>query len=231
MCHTATGAAHDRPLHKEDIPLIGASYQNCLGERAVTKIAEVLTDHHSPQPAVLIAALEMAHRAKHQDRGMYPWPMMPFSVLDLDTLERVQTDEMAAFHTVFESMALAERTMDLLNGVLARELGLQLRLVCDCGCISDDFETDILGSAAYQEINLIRSVAEAAGTQVIRASTFSSPEWTSRDLDMGPREIESYQRMWGILKMLPYRSFDISASVADQVSYLRQLKGKQALAA
>jgi len=231
MCHTATGAAHDRPLHKEDIPLIEASYLNCLGGHAVSKIVDALTDHHSPQPAVLIAVLEMAHRARHKDRGMYPWSMMPFSALDLDTLERVQTDEMAAFHTVFESMALAERNMDLLNDVLASELGLQLRLVCDCGCISDDFETDILGSMAYQEVNFIRSVAEAAGTKVIRVPTFASSEWTSRDLDMGPQEIESYRRMWGILRMLPHRSFDVSALVAGQVSYLRHLKGKQALAA
>lgn len=231
MCHTATGSAHDRPLHADDIPLIAASYMDCLGERAVTKIADALTDHHSPQPAVLIAVLEMAHRAKHKDRGMYPWSMMPFSALDLNTLERVQTDEMAAFHAVFESMALAERNMNLLNDVLKSELGLQLRLVCDCGCISDDFDTVILESPAYQEINLIRSVAEAAGTKVVRVPTFSSSEWIARDLDMGPREIASYQRMWGILTKLPHRSFDVEASVAGQVSYLRQLKGSQALAA
>lgn len=231
MCHTATGAAYDRPLQAEDVSFIGVHYQKCLGAQTIARIAQAITDNHSPQPAVLIAALEMADRAKHNDRGMYPWPMMPFSALDLDTLERVQTDEMAAFHTVFESMALAERNMGLLNGVLRDELGLQLRLVCDCGCISDDFEKDILGSAEYAQINYVRSVAEAAGTRVIRVPTFSDKEWTRRDLDMGPREIESYKRMWRILSSLPNRSFDVKEATSGQVAFLRERKGAMAVAA
>lgn len=206
MCHTATGAAYDRPLHTDDIQTIVAPYERCLGGAAVTGIVQALTDAHVPQPAVLIAVLEMAHRAKHKDCGLYPWPMMPFSALDLDTLERVQTEDMAAFHTVFESMALAERNMRLLDQVLASQLGLQLRLVCDCGCVSDGFDVDILGDPAYAAINRVRSLAESVGTRVVRVPTFSDPAWTRRNLDMGPSEVTSYERMARILKSLPHRA-------------------------
>lgn len=223
MCHTATGANHDRPLHCDDVPLIASKYVKCLGETAIRRIVDAITDNHVPQPAVLIAILEMADRAKHKDRGIYPWPMMPFSALDLDTLERVQTNEMAAFHTVFESMALAERNMGLVNDVLASELGIQLRLVCDCGCISDGFEVNILESAAYKQVNHLRSLAEAAGTKVIRVPTFTDAAWTSRSLDMGPREIASYERMWSMLSSLPARSLDFAAA-AKGIAYLRDLK-------
>lgn len=229
MCHTATEANYDRPLHPGDVPLIAGKYAKCLGNAAIDRIVDALTDYHVPQPAVLIAVLEMADRAKHKDRGIYPWPMMPFSALDLDTLERVQTNEMAAFHTVFESMALAERNMGLLNDVLARELGIQLRLVCDCGCISDGFEVDILGSAAYKQVNHLRSLAEAAGTKVIRVPTFSDIAWTSRHLDMGPREIASYERMWAMLSSLPARSLDLSGAMGS-TAYLRSLVREPAVA-
>lgn len=224
MCHAATGVAYDRPLVSEDVPIIASRYARCLGATAIDKIVEALTDNHVPQPAVLIAVLEMAHRAKHNDRGIYPWSMMPFSALDLNTLERVQTDEMAAFHTVFESMALAERNMDLLNDVLGTHVGVQVRLVCDCGCISDGFDVDILGSAAYQRINRIRSLAESVGTPVIRVSTFAHADWQRRSLDMGVAEIGAYQRMWSLLQMLPQRSLDIFAHAGGDIEYLRTLQ-------
>lgn len=224
MCHTATGENYDRPIHPDDVPIIAAPYVKCLGQKPIEAIYDAITDDHVPQPAVLIAILEMADRAKHKDRGLYPWAMMPFSALDLDTLERVQTEEMAAFHTVFESMALAERNMGLLNNVLASELGKQLRFVCDCGCTCDDVEVNILESAAYKLINHVRSLAEAAGTKVVRAKTFTDSEWTSRTLDMGEAEIASYQRMWAILTSLPAREINVAATAAPALEYLRELK-------
>ncbi len=224
MCHAATGTSYDRPLHADDVPLIAARYQKCLGTKAIDSIVTAITDHHVPQPAVLIAVLEMMDRAKHRDHGMYPWAMMPFSALDLDTLERVQTEDMAAFHTVFESMALAERNMDLLDRVLRDELGMQLRLVCDCGCISDGFEADILGSPAYAQVNHLRSLAESAGTAIVRVPTFSDAGWTDRSLDMGRAEIASYQKMAGILYGLPRRDTDLRSLAAPGISFLRERK-------
>lgn len=230
MCHATTGAAYDRPLHEDDLPIIVAPYQRCLGGTAITAIVHALTDAHVPQPAVLIAVLEMAHRAKHGDRGLYPWSMMPFSALDLDTFERVQTDEMVAFHTVFESMALAERNMRMLDSVLAQQLKIQLRLVCDCGCISDGFDTDVLGSAAYATINRARSLAESLGTPVIRVRTFTDGAWLSRNLDMGSTEVASYQRMWNILRSLPRR--DITLDVDRERTLLQSaLQSSRAVAA
>lgn len=231
MCRASTGKPYDRPLHAGDVPLISAHYERCLGAASISAIVAAITDNHHPQPAVLIAVLEMADRAKHHDHGMYPWAMIPFSALDLNTLERVQTDAMAEFHSVFESMALAERNMDLLNETLRSELGSQIRLVCDCGCISDGADEDILGSPAYAKINDIRSLAEAVGTKVVRVADFQSADWLSRDLDMGPHEMRSYEKMWGILTSLPAREIDLSAAAKSNVSYLRELKAERLIAA
>lgn len=231
MCRANTGKPWDRPLHADDVPLIAARYERCLGSSAIAAIVAAITDSHYPQPAVLIAVLEMADRAKHRDRGMYPWPMMPFSALDLNTLERVQTEAMAEFHSVFESMALAERNMELLNVVLKSELGSQIRLVCDCGCISDGFDVDVLGSSAYAMINTIRSLAEAAGTPVIRVADFSDADWLCRELDMGEREMRSYDKMWSILTSLPARDTDLEHASRASITYLRQLKTDQLIAA
>ncbi len=223
MCHTATGENYDRPLHVDDVPIIAHQYRHCLGSEAIDRIYDAITDHHTPQPAVLIAVLDMAHRAKHKDRGMYPWPMMPFSALDLESGERVQTDAMVAFHTVFESMALAERNTQLLNTVLKNELGLQMRFVCDCGCITDGADEDVLGSDAYMRVNSVRALAEAIGTPVVRVSSFDDTAWKRRDLDMGPTEIASYERMWSILKSLPVRQNDMAA-LRGGMDYVRSLK-------
>lgn len=231
MCHQATGRPYDRPLHADDIPLIAAPYVGCLGQSAVSAITGAITDHHAPQPAVLIALLEMAHRTTHNDHGIYPWPMMPFSALDLDTLERVQTDDMAAFHTVFESMALAERNMGLVNAVFSRELGLQIRLVCDCGCISDRDDEDILGSPAYAQINHLRSLAEAEGTKIIRVGSFDHPDWTHRSLDMGSAEIKSYQRMSALLYSLPARESTLATQAEPLLASLRAMSRRQKIAA
>ena len=231
MCRATTGKDYDRPLHADDVPLISAHYERCLGVPAIAAIVAAITDNHYPQPAVLIAVLEMADRAKHKDRGMYPWSMMPFSALDLNTLERVQTDAMAEFHSVFESMALAERNMGLLNEALRSELDSQIRLVCDCGCISDGFDVDILGSPAYATINDIRSLAEAVGTPVIRVADFRDAGWLCRELDMGESEMRSYDKMWDILTSLPARNIDLEAVARSSVSYLRELKTDQLIAA
>lgn len=231
MCRAATGKTYDRPLHADDVPLIAARYEGCLGASAIAAIVKAITENHRPQPAVLIAVLEMADRAKHGNHGMYPWPMMPFSALDLDTLERVQTDAMAEFHSVFESMALAERNMGLLNSALKAELGSQIRLVCDCGCISDGADADILGSPTYARINDVRSLAEAVGTAVVRVADFQDPEWTRRDLDMGPQEMRSYEKMWKILTALPARGIDLPREAGSSVAFLRELKAERRVAA
>ncbi len=231
MCRATTGKAYDRPLHADDVSLIAAHYERCLGSSAISAIVAAITDNHHPQPAVLIAVLEMADRAKHQDRGMYPWSMMPFSALDLNTLERVQTNAMVEFHSVFESMALAERNMGLLNKALHSELGSQIRLVCDCGCISDGFDVDILGSPAYTKINDIRSLAEAVGMPVIRVADFHDADWLCRELDMGDREMRSYDKMWRILTSLPARDIDLETASCANVSYLRELKTERLIAA
>lgn len=224
MCHEATGTAYDRPLAAEDIPLIAAHYLPRLNLTAIGRIADAIMDFHRPQPAVLVAVLEMVDRAKHADQGMYPWPMMPFSALDLDTLERVQTAAMAEFHSVFEGMALAERNMILMKDILDREFGIQFRFVHDCGCISDGNEVAILDSPAYKRINDLRALAEAIGTKVVHVRGFSDPEWLRRDLDMGPAEMRSYNRMWAILSSLPRRSTDLFGEAAAGVDYLRRLK-------
>ncbi|MDB5265346.1 MAG: hypothetical protein JWM39_59 [Parcubacteria group bacterium] len=231
MCHQATGRSYDRPLHAGDIPLIAAPYLGCLGQSTITAIAGAITDYHAPQPAVLIALLEMAHRAKHDDCGMYPWPMMPFSALDLDTLERVQTDDMTVFHTVFESMALAERNMGLVNKVLSSECGCTFRFVCDCGGCIERAGEDILGSPAYAQINHLRSLAEAEGTKVIRIASFDHPEWTRRSLDMGPAEIKSYQRMSALLYSLPARESTLAMIAEPLLASLRAMSGRQKIAA
>jgi hypothetical protein len=231
MCRASTGKAYDRPLHADDVPLIAAHYEKCLGEGAIAAIVAAITDNHHPQPAVLIAVLEMAGRAKHRDVGMYPWPMMPFSALDLDTLERVQTEAMAEFHSVFESMALAERNVGLLNGALASKLGTQIRLVCDCGCISDGMDEDVLGSVAYARINDIRSLAEAVGTKVVRITNFQDADWLRRNLDMGSAEMRSYDKMWCILQSLPSRTIDLAASARANIAFLHDLKVERRAAA
>jgi len=231
MCRETKGEPYDRPLHPDDVPLIARFYERCLGNEAISAIVAAITDHHHPKPAVLIAILEMMDRAKHNDQGMYPWPMMPFSALDLSTLERVQTDGMAAFHSVFESMALAEANMAKLNCVLQTHLGLQIRLVCDCGCISAEAKVDILGSSAYAQINAVRSLAEAVGTPVIRVKKFQNPDWLCRELDMGERETASYGKMMEILTSLPARRIDLKLQASPNVAYLRGLKTGQLMAA
>ena len=210
MCHEATDASYDRPLFPEDVPLIARHYPH-LDRDGIDAVYQAITDHHWPQPAVLVTVLEMIDRAMRGDIGYYQHPTMPFSAMDLDTFERVQSDAMHAFHTVFESMALAQRNMVLLNDALKAHFGLQLVLFCDCGCSIVPADEEPYLTNWYQEINQLRSLAEAAGTKVIRVSDFNDPEWVARSLDMGEAEIVSYQRMFNILQGLPQRNVDVRA--------------------
>jgi hypothetical protein len=160
---------------------------------------------------VLVTVLEMVDRARRGDIGYYQHPTMPFSAMDLETFERVQSDAMYAFHAVFESMALAQRNMVLLNDALKRCFDLRLVLFCDCGCSivpagEEPFLTDW-----YREINQLRSLAEAAGTRVVRVTDFTDQQWVARLLDMGEAETASYERMFGILQRLPERNVDVRA--------------------
>jgi len=215
MCHEATGASYDRPLFAEDVPLIARHYPQ-LDRDGVDAIYRAITDHHWPQPAVLVTVLEMIDRARRGDIGYYQHPTMPFSAMDLDTFERVQSDAMYAFHAVFESMALAQRNMVLLNDALKTHFGLQYVLFCDCGgCIVPAGEQPFQTSW-YQEINQLRSLAEAAGTPVVRVSDFTDPAWIGRSLDMGNAETASYERMFGILRTLPQRPIDVCALASQR---------------
>lgn len=227
MCHEATGASYDRPLFAEDVPLIARHYPH-LDRDGIEAVYRAITDHHWPQPAVLVTVLEMIDRAQRCDVGYYQYPTMPFSAMDLETFERVQSDVMYAFHAVFESMALAQRNMVLLNDALKAHFGLQYVLFCDCGaCIVPADEEPFL-TDWYQEINQLRSLAEAAGTRVVRVSDFNDKNWThrwlgakweTRQLDMGAAETASYERMFDILRNLPHREFSVrelaSAKFAD----------------
>jgi hypothetical protein len=181
----------------------------------VAAVYAALSDNHYCKPAVLIAVLEMVDRFKRGDHGLYQYPTMPFSAMDTDTLERVQTDGMYAFHSVFESMALAERNMLLLNAALKEHAGCKIVLFCDCGCAAVDAQYDAYGSDWYQVINRLRSLAEAVGTQVIRIDDFTHIEWNNRNLDMGEAEVSSYNRMYSLLTSLPPVDIDIM-SLAQQ---------------
>lgn len=219
MCNETTGASYDRPLFAEDVSLIARHYPQ-LDRDGIDAIYRAITDHHWPQPAVLVTVLEMIDRARRGDTGYYQCPTMPFSAMDLDTFERVQSDAMYAFHAVFESMALAQRNMVLLNDALQAHFDLQLVLFCDCGCSivpagEEPFLTDW-----YQEINQLRSLAEAAGTPVVRVSDFTDAKWVARSLDMGEAEIASYVRMFDILQRLPERNVDVRALASRRFANL-----------
>jgi hypothetical protein len=209
MCHEASGATYDRPLFRDDMPLIARHFPN-IEPDAVAAIFDAITDHHWPQPAVLVTVLELLDRHQRGDTGLYAHPIMPFSAMDIDTYERVQTAAMREFHTVFESMALAQRNMDLLNKVLEQRFGVLLILFCDCGCGLITTDENAFESAWYKAINDLRSLAESVGTPVVRVSSFEDPEWRERLLDMGPSETSSYERMFSILQSLPSRDSNIA---------------------
>lgn len=223
MCHEATGRSYDRPLMPEDVSLIAAHFPQ-IDREAIDAVYRAITDHHWPQPAVLVAVLEMIDRARRYDTGYYQYPTMPFSAMDLESYERVQSEGMYAFHAVFESMALAQRNMLLLNNALKTHFGLQLVLFCDCGCsivpaAIDPFETDW-----YQKINTLRSLAEAVGTKVVRVADFADPDWVRRQaecgLDMGPAETASYTKMYAILQTLSPRAINLRQLASPEFSAL-----------
>ncbi len=217
MCHEATGVLYDRPIHEDDLHLIAAHYPR-LGIVAISAIYGAITDNHWPKPAVLIAVLELVERALNEDNGLYPYATMPFSAMDLSTYERVQSLGMKAFHSVFESMALAQRNVELLNRILADRFKLKLVLFCDCGACMVPAGLDAFATSWYKEINQLRSAAEAVGTKVIVVNDFNDPKWIERQhmngLDMGQAETASYDRMFAILTSLPAREFDVFAMAA-----------------
>lgn len=219
MCHEATGASYDRPIHPDDVAIIAAAYPR-VSREDINALYAAMTDHHWPQPAVLIALCEMVDRAQRGDLGYYPYPVMPFSAMDLESYDRVQTDGMYAFHTVFESMALAQRNMVLINEALAMHFNLQLVLFCDCGCGMVPRDCLPFEEEWYQQINALRSLAEAFGTPVVRVHDFWDPQWKSRDLDMGPSETTSYARMYSILQRVPRRVMQIGDLASDRFNTL-----------
>lgn len=207
MCHETTGANYDRPLFESDVSIIAGHYDT-IPRCKINRLYEAITDSNWAQPAVLIAFLEFITRFQKQDKGLYQHPTIPFSAMDLNTFERVQTPAMAAFHSVFETFRLAQRNCEMVDNVLAEEFGLKLVFFCDCGACSISLEDKSYGDW-YQEINQLRSLAEAAGTSVVIVDGFRSLNWTERQLDMGPSEMASYTRMFKILMTLPAREFDL----------------------
>ena len=213
MCHEATGENYDRPMVEDDLIIISRNYP-CIEKDILRDIYRAITDHHYPQPAVMIAICDLIQRAQDGDDGYYMYPTLPFSAMDLDTHDRVQTNSMYAFHTVFESMALAQRNMELLNQVLISQLGVRLVLFCDCGCSVIPSDQDPYGDF-YKQINQLRSLAEAVGTKVIRVGDFDSPDWCDRPLDMGQSEMEAYDRMYLLLQNIPYRKLCMKEILCD----------------
>lgn len=212
MCHEATGANYDRPLFPEDVPLILGHYPN-LDPARVDHIVAALTDAFWPKPAVLITFLELISRAKRNDTGYYPYPTIPFSAMDLETYERVQTKAMGEFHSVFEGFPLAERNKRLVDQALTETFGLKLVFFHDCGCSIVRAEDNPFDTEWYQEINSLRSLAEAVGTKVVQVTDFNDPEWVRRKhehgLDMDHSETTSYERMFTILQSLSSRPVSI----------------------
>jgi hypothetical protein len=225
MCHEATGKPYDRPLFSEDVPLIAGHYPNVPIE-GVWNLYEALTDAFWPKPAVLIAFLELVDRALQNDIGYYTNPTIPFSAMDLETFDRVQTDAMADFHSVFEGFPLAERNKGLVDSALTKSFELKLAFFHDCGCSIVPAESDPFAEEWYAQINTLRSLAEAVGTPVVRVTDFLDPEWTSRQeehgLDMGPSEKGSYVRMHRALRSLPARSFDLFELASPKFAQLFQ---------
>ncbi|MCI5051353.1 MAG: hypothetical protein MRY57_03520 [Candidatus Pacebacteria bacterium] len=205
MCHVATGANYDRPINQKDVGIVKEQYPE-VNPKVIDELYAAITDNHTPQPAVLIALTELFSRGKRKDNGLYDWPVIPFSALELQTWKRIQTKEMLAFHSVFESMALAQRNMQLVNAVF-NKYGLQFILFCDCGCGAPELSLDVFNTQEYQMINAVRSEFEALGTEIVIVESFNDPLWFERDLDMGDAEVTSYQRMWEVLNLLPKHEF------------------------
>jgi len=212
MCHESSGKSYDRPLFKEDVPLIAGQYPN-LSIEGVWKVYKALTDGFWPKPAVLITVLELVDRALRNDVGYYPSPTIPFSAMDLETFERVQTEVMTDFHSVFEGFPLAERNKFIVDEALMQAFGLKLVFFHDCGCSIVPANSSPFDEDWYTKINTLRSLAEAVGTQVVQVVGFNDREWILRQdehgLDMGPSEKGSYIRMHRILRSLPAREYNL----------------------
>jgi len=217
---------YDRPITINDKDIIKQSYPS-ISSSIIDEIYNRITYKNHPQPAVLIMILEMIYRDQIWDNWIYPVPISPFSWMDLETWERVQTPEMYAFHTVFESFALAQRNFDLMNQYIKKTFNKQILLFCDCGCwyIPSQDNTDILN--IIDDINAFRSFYESIWTKVIKAESFNSTDRTSRTIDMWESEINSYKKMYWILSWLKYIKIDEPNDIYTTRQMLKKLIKKE----
>lgn len=223
MCHVCTNEPYGRPIKREDLVVVKKHYKE-IPENFLDDVFEAITDYHTPQPAVLVVMAEIFDRVRKKDNGIYNWPVIPFSALDLDTWERVQTKEMLAFHTVFESMALAQRNIELVRNVF-NKYKYEFFMFCDCGCggASYNMNERVIDSENYKKINAVRSEIEAIGTDVILADSFDDKVWTERKLDMSNSEINSYKKMWNILCDLSGKKEGFSVQTIEGMNFLKEV--------
>lgn len=223
MCHTSTGESFDRPITKNDLKIIQNHYQT-IDKEILQWVYDRITDMNYPQPAVLLMIAELIYRDQEWDTWLYPVPVSPFSAMDLDTGERVQSKEMYSFHTVFESFALAQRNVQLLNNYLSNTIKTQIVLFCDCGWCSlrDDAPKEVRN--IINNMNAFRSYYESIGTQVIKTESFDTPERSNRTLDMWESEKNSYKKMYKILTSLPKEQSQEPNDVYNTRHMLKQFR-------
>lgn len=121
MCHRNSGKAYERVLREEDLAVVEHHYPT-ISPAILRGVYECITDQNYPQPGVLIAVADLLYRDQQNLTGKYGIPVLPFSAMDLDNGERIQSRPMAAFHAVFESFSLAERNFRLLKEYLYEKL-------------------------------------------------------------------------------------------------------------
>jgi hypothetical protein len=226
MCHECSGTNYDRPITIQDREILKKHYAS-IDTNIVDGLYDRITDKNYPQPAVLVMILEMIYRDQNNDNGLYPVPLSPFSAMDLDTGERVQTPEMYAFHTVFESFALAQRNFSLMNQYLEKVFKKKIELFCDCGCDYRPTEPNKELDTMINDINAFRSFYESIGTKVIKPTWFEDSEWTKRTLDMWTSEIQSYKRMYSILTSLDHIDIQEPNDIYLTRQMLKNIRQKQ----
>ena len=219
MCTECKDPRIERPLVLDDLVDIKNFYSEVPPE-ILDGMYWALTDNNTITPITLVVLAEMVCRYLEGDKGSYERPTLPFSAMDLKTMQRVQTPEMAACHSVFESLTLAQRNVELLN-IYLRSRGMQIVFFCDCGCGIEASDKNPY-TDEYLRVNAFRAYYEAVGTQVVQVESFESLDWTSRRLDMGPCEIAAYLRITRCLKGIPKRHFEIPASVKQGLDLLKE---------
>jgi hypothetical protein len=220
MCTECKDPRIERPLVIEDVDDIKRFYGQVPPE-IIDGVYGTLMDDNTITPITLAVLVEMVSRFIEGDNGSYERPTLPFSAMDLKTMQRVQTPEMAVCHSVFESLTLAQRNVQLLDAYL-RSRGMNLVFFCDCGCGVEASDKNPY-TEEYLRVNAFRAYYEAVGTEVVQVESFEDSEWTSRRLDMGPSEIAAYLRIARCLKGIPKRHAEIPAEVKHG---LELLKGK-----